>query len=229
MYVKKSGPVFLAIALSLVWLSLLSGAAPAQQGGVGLGGFTRLASLGNAAQGLQGGTTGLSGSALPLSRQNERRFRDQFRSSGVFDEGAMAALPPASGDERWRCLTEAIYFEARGEPVEGQIAVGEVVLNRVDAPNYPADVCTVVHQGAGNAPACQFSYTCDGIPDRVTDAASWDLAGRIARYLLDGAPRRFSGNATHYHADYVDPDWARAYPQTAHLGRHLFYRQTDGA
>ena len=219
---RSGGKLPRLLAAALLWLTLLSGAALAQQGGVGLGGFTRLASLGSQAR-------GLSGAALPLSRQSERRARDDLRGPGVFNDTAMAALPSARGNEQWRCLTEAIYFEARGEPVEGQVAVGEVVLNRVDAPNYPGNVCDVVHQGARHAPACQFSYTCDGIPDRVSDPASWDVAGRIARYLLDGGPRRLSGNATHYHADYVDPHWAHVYPRTATLGRHIFYRQIPGA
>ncbi|MEL6585571.1 MAG: cell wall hydrolase [Pseudomonadota bacterium] len=146
--------------------------------------------------------------------------------AGVSDILAMA---PATGGAEWRCLAEAIYFEARGEPVAGQVAVAEVILNRVDATNYPGTICRVVNQGTGRRHACQFSYTCDGIPDRVRDGQAWTLAGKIARRLMDGAPRRLTGDATHYHADYVSPYWAKVYPETARLGRHIFYKQIPGA
>ncbi len=225
---KFGGGMLLAAALGL---AAPSGSASAQSaGGVGLGGFTRMASLGGEAR-------RLSGSAMPLSRQNEhregglleRRSRSEARAPDLLERPAMPAAPRQTGDAELQCLAEAIYFESRGEPLEGQVAVGEVVLNRVDAPNYPDEVCAVVHQGAQHAPACQFSYTCDGIPDRVTDPRSWDTASGIARYLIDGGARKLSGDATHYHADYVDPNWAHVYPRTATLGRHYFYRQIPGA
>ena len=143
------------------------------------------------------------------------------------------APPPAgpipTGDAAWRCLAEAVYFEARGEPVEGQAAVAEVVLNRVAEPRYPDDVCAVVAQGTGRRFACQFSYTCDGIPDRIRDPGAWEVARRVARAVLDGAPRHLDAGTTHYHADYVDPYWARVYPREAVFGRHIFYRRTPDA
>ncbi|WP_371153203.1 cell wall hydrolase [Jannaschia sp. 2305UL9-9] len=138
-------------------------------------------------------------------------------------------MSPVSGDSEWRCLAEAIYFEARGEPVEGQVAVAEVILNRVDSERYPGSICRVVNQGTGRRNACQFSYTCDGIPDSVSERGAWSRAGKIARLLIDGAPRDLTADATHYHADYVDPYWAKVYPRTAQVGRHIFYRQTPGA
>ncbi|WP_220747839.1 cell wall hydrolase [Jannaschia sp. AI_61] len=139
------------------------------------------------------------------------------------------ALPTASGGQQWRCLAEAIYFEARGEPIPGQVAVAEVILNRVDSKRYPNTICRVVNQGTGRLHACQFSYTCDGIPEAVSERGAWARAGKIARLLMDGAPRALTGNATHYHADYVSPYWAKVYPKTAQVGRHIFYRQTPGA
>ena len=135
----------------------------------------------------------------------------------------------ATGDAQWHCLAEAIYFEARGEPLNGQVAVAEVILNRVDADNYPDTICAVVNQGTGDLHACQFSYTCDGRPEHMDDDASWQMAGKVARHLLDGAPRSLTRDATHYHADYVDPYWAKVYPRTAQVGRHIFYRQIPGA
>ncbi|SDZ10575.1 Cell Wall Hydrolase [Jannaschia faecimaris] len=167
--------------------------------------------------------------ARPLSQQGQPRSRDYARGPAIFNDTAIAAAPRATGNTQWRCLTEAIYFEARGEPVTGQAAVAEVILNRVDAENYPDTVCDVVNQGTGRLHACQFSYTCDGTPERVTEPAAWDVAGKIARRLIDGAPRRLTGAATHYHADYVNPNWARVYPKTAQVGRHLFYRQIPDA
>ena len=138
-------------------------------------------------------------------------------------------IAPYSGDDAQAgCLTEAIYFEARGEPVEGQIAVGEVILNRVDSRAYPNEVCAVVRQGTGRLDACQFSYTCDGIPDVVNDVPSWTIAERIAHALLGGAPRRLTHDATHYHAKYVHPYWAKAFPRTADIGHHVFYRAPNG-
>ena len=143
----------------------------------------------------------------------------------IYDTDFLDSLPVASGDTQWECLAEALYFEARGEEIEGQYAVAEVILNRVDNKNYPATVCEVVNQGTGRRYACQFTYTCDGIPEVVTDQRAWNRAGQIARIMMDGAPRNLTAGATHYHADYVNPRWARVYPRTARYGTHIFYRQ----
>ncbi|WP_084613886.1 cell wall hydrolase [Roseicyclus elongatus] len=129
------------------------------------------------------------------------------------------------GNRQWQCLTEALYFEARGEPIVGQYAVAEVILNRVDSANYPDTICGVVNQGTGRRFACQFTYTCDGEPEDIADDRAWHRAGHIARIMIDGAPRDLTGGATHYHADWVNPDWARVYPRTAEYGIHIFYRQ----
>ncbi|KIT17200.1 cell wall hydrolase [Jannaschia aquimarina] len=152
------------------------------------------------------------------------------KDTGVpMDRAALDRLPRAVGNGEWRCLTEAIYFEARGEPVPGQVAVAEVILNRVDSQRYPDTICKVVNQGTGRLHACQFSYTCDGIPEQVTEKRAWDRAGKIARAMIDGAPRSLTADATHYHADYVDPYWAKVYPRTAQVGTHIFYKQLPGA
>lgn len=141
------------------------------------------------------------------------------------DASTLDALPRATGDTEWQCLAEAIYFEARGEPISGQVAVAEVVLNRVDSPVYPDSVCAVTHQGVGSGRACQFSYACDGRPDVMRTPLSRERAGKLARLLLDGHPRRVTEGATHFHATYVRPSWARQYPRTAAIGNHVFYRQ----
>ena len=105
-----------------------------------------------------------------------------------------------------KCLANAVYFEARGEPVRGQIAVAQVVMNRVFSPFYPNDVCDVVYQNANRHLACQFTFACDGIPDVVTEPDAWQRAQRIARDMLDGKlwmPE--VAKATHYHAYWVHP------------------------
>lgn len=141
------------------------------------------------------------------------------------DFAALDAMPAASGDGQWQCLAEAVYFESRGEPLAGQIAVAEVVLNRVDSPAYPATICGVTRQGAGSGRGCQFSYACDGNPDVMTSAVPKARAGKIARMLIDGRPRTVSDGATHFHATYVRPDWSRSFARTAAIGAHVFYRQ----
>ncbi|CTQ32345.1 cell wall hydrolase [Jannaschia rubra] len=216
------------IVAVLLLLAATSGPAQAQSlaaGGVGLRAFGRMASL--APSDVARGP--LRGSARPLADQGAPRPEDYSRNPVVRNDTAMAAGSQGAPGDSLRCLIEAIYFEARGEPVEGQVAVGEVVLNRVDAENYPDAVCAVVRQGTGRKHACQFSYTCDGIPEAVTEPRAWTVAADIARRLLDGAPRRVTHDATHYHANYVHPHWARVYPRVATVGRHLFYKQIPGA
>ncbi len=124
-----------------------------------------------------------------------------------------------------KCLANAVYFEARSEPVRGQIAVAQVVMNRAFSGFYPNDVCGVVYQNAHRHLACQFTFACDGIADLVSDAESWERAKRISRETLDGKlwlPE--IGKATHYHASYVHPYWVRAMKKNAKIGLHHFYR-----
>ncbi|MEJ6389063.1 cell wall hydrolase [Gymnodinialimonas ulvae] len=143
----------------------------------------------------------------------------------IMDATRLASMGAATGGDEWRCLTEALYFEARGEPIEGQYAVAEVILNRVDHPNYPNSICGVINQGTGRQFACQFTYTCDGRPEDIDDQGAWGRLGQISRIMIDGAPRDLTAGATHYHADWVNPQWASLYPRTADIGIHYFYRQ----
>ena len=136
----------------------------------------------------------------------------------------LAGLPEASGGPEWRCLAEALYFEARGESVRGIFAVAEVVLNRVDSRSFPGSVCAVVHQGTGKRFQCQFTWTCDGRADRIREPAAWAKVGKVARLMLDGAPRSLTGGATHYHSNAVMPRWARRFAHTVTIGAHRFYR-----
>lgn len=135
-----------------------------------------------------------------------------------------ASVTPIGAE--WRCLTEAIYFEARGETTRGQFAVAEVILNRVDSKRFPATVCGVVTQGTGKKHQCQFSYTCDGRAEVVRERGAFVKAARIAKTMLDGRPRILTNRATHYHTKAVSPRWSKRLQETARIGEHIFYRRT---
>ncbi len=160
------------------------------------------------------------GSAMTTSDFGVRNSRAQ-----IYNVDQLMAMPRPRRSSELNCLTEALYFEARGESIQGQYAVAEVILNRVDMDNYPDTVCEVVNQGTGRRHACQFSYTCDGIPERVTERAMWDRLMRISAIMLDGGERPLTSDASHYHTTAVNPHWASAYPRTARIGTHIFYRQ----
>jgi hypothetical protein len=144
-----------------------------------------------------------------------------------YDTAFLDALPKATGGEAWRCLSEALYFEARGEGVDGIFAVAEVILNRVDSPAYPDTVCEVVYQGTGRQFECQFTYSCDGKKETISDKRAYARVAKVARLMLDGAPRDLTEGATHYHTKSVHPRWSRVYPETVRIGYHVFYRQPD--
>jgi spore germination cell wall hydrolase CwlJ-like protein len=124
-----------------------------------------------------------------------------------------------------KCLAEAVYFESRGESVRGQIAVAQVVMNRVFTGYYPDTVCGVVYQNAHRRLACQFTFACDRVPDRVNEPDAWERAKRIARDTLDGKYWLADvGKATHYHAYWVHPWWVRTMRKLDKIGVHTFYR-----
>lgn len=126
------------------------------------------------------------------------------------------------------CLTEAVYFEARGEPSVGQKAVAQVILNRVDSAFYPDTICDVVYQNDHMKNACQFSFACDDIPEAVREKAAFEKARAIATdtFECDQSCREKEhpvGRSTHYHADFVHPNWANKLERTGKVGRHVFY------
>jgi spore germination cell wall hydrolase CwlJ-like protein len=124
-----------------------------------------------------------------------------------------------------KCLANAVYFEARDEPVRAQIAVAQVVLNRVFSPFYPKSVCDVVYQNAHRHFACQFTFACDGKPDVVTEPDAWARAKHIARDMLDGKlwmPE--VAKSTHYHDYWAHPNWVREMRRMDRLGGLIFYR-----
>ena len=132
------------------------------------------------------------------------------------------------------CMATALYFEARGEPTVGQLAVGQVIMSRVADYRYPGTVCEVVKEGyyyswTPSIPIpdkCQFSFWCDGKPEEVTDKEAYAWAEEIAWGLLEGDLNviDLTDGATHYHAYYVQPSWSERFTQTVRINDHIFYR-----
>ena len=128
------------------------------------------------------------------------------------------------------CLATAVYFEARGESAKGQKAVAEVILARTRVPGRPKSICGVVYQGSKRRTGCQFSFTCDGISDRVHSREAWRQAQRVATNVMrtGGKVNSVAGGATFYHANYVSPGWASRMVKVASIGQHVFYRPVRG-
>jgi len=130
------------------------------------------------------------------------------------------------------CLALNIYHEARDQPFVGQVAVAQVVMNRVRDDRYPDDVCGVVYQGPTYSwkpdfpvrHRCQFSWYCDGKSDKTRDTEAWEIAMLIATGVYNGNLGDFVEGATHYHATYVLPEWAETKTKTVQIGDHVFYR-----
>ncbi len=122
------------------------------------------------------------------------------------------------------CLTQAVYFEARGEPLIGQVAIAEVVLNRVVNSRYPDDACEVVFQNQHLPNRCQFSFACDGKSDRPSDPRAWERSLKIVALVMAGERSGVAKRATHYHASYVSPYWRLRLNKVGEVGRHIFYK-----
>ena len=151
--------------------------------------------------------------ALPLSH-----------ASNPLAPSFVAAWLGADLDRQTDCLAKAVYYEANGEPLAGQRAVAQVVLNRLRHPRYPKTICAVVNQGAERPTGCQFSFTCDGSLARAPNPARFKLALAVAAAALNGAISAEAGQATHYHTLYVFPKWAPELLKLGVLGHHVFYR-----
>ncbi|SEH23678.1 Cell wall hydrolase CwlJ, involved in spore germination [Rhizobium sp. NFR12] len=143
---------------------------------------------------------------------------------------AATALPEESfSPKQQQCLAAGIYFEARGEEVRGQAAVAQVILNRVRNPHYPKSICDVVYQNEDWRNRCQFSFACDNIPDRIRAPDHFETAQEVAMAVTAGKiwlPE--VGSATHYHAVYVRPNWAKTMKKVGRIGLHVFYRTYGG-
>jgi len=122
------------------------------------------------------------------------------------------------------CLTQAVYYEARGETPSGQAAVAQVVLNRVRHPAFPKTVCGVVFQGAARKTGCQFSFACNGVMRRRVEPAAWRRAERVASRALGGEVMAEVGRSTHFHTTAVAPYWGPRMTRVTQVGQHVFYR-----
>lgn len=151
---------------------------------------------------------------------------DEAETDGIFPSPALRlGLDGADRARAEKCLAEAIYFESRGEPRRGQIAVAQVIVNRVFSGYYPNDVCKAVYQNAHRHLACQFTFACDNVKDVIREPDMWVQAKDIASEMLDGKLWLESvGRATHYHAYWVRPNWVKEMNTLDKIGVHTFYR-----
>ena len=140
----------------------------------------------------------------------------------------VAFATPADRLRALECLTAAVYYEAAIEPLDGQRAVAQVVLNRARHPAYPKSICGVVFQGWERATGCQFTFTCDGSIRRTPSASLWATARRVAEEALSGKVYAPVGWATHYHTNWVVPYWSSSLVKLANVGTHIFYRWEGG-
>lgn len=153
------------------------------------------------------------------SALNDSPIARAFREAGTGLDQARAL----------QCLTMAIYYEAGNEPLDGERAVAQVILNRVAHPSFPNSVCGVVFQGSERRTGCQFTFTCDGSLNRRPARMQWDRAQQVAAAALNGYVFTPIGLATHYHATYVLPYWASSLENVGTIGLHTFYRWRGAA
>ena len=172
-----------------------------------------------------------AGGDVPVPRQQSRElaYGRADQPLTVFEGPAVSRDGKKVSDKEFQCMATAIYFEARGESYRGQVAVGQVVLNRVSHKLYPGTICGVVYQNQHKRNACQFSFACDGRPERITEAKAWAQAEEIARGVISGELYLTEvGHATHYHATYVYPHWAPRMKKVTKIGLHVFYHFKRG-
>jgi spore germination cell wall hydrolase CwlJ-like protein len=200
-------------------LRALTGATPAVPRAVALGSTTPAAADDMPIE--------ISVIALPRIQSNSSLVARVARPITQPDYASLIDTDRAAREQR--CLAEAIYFEARSEPEAGQAAVAQVVLNRVNSGLYPSSVCGVVYQNRNRHLACQFSFACEGRSLRITEPDSWRQAVRVARQVTDGTTYLADiGDATHYHANYVRPFWAKRLKRMDRIGHHIFYKLRPG-
>ncbi|WP_210341639.1 cell wall hydrolase [Rhizobium setariae] len=157
-----------------------------------------------------------------------KRFIPQIKGT---DHAWAANVLPATvfSAKEQKCLAEAIYFESANEPLKGQAAVAQVVLNRVRNPTFPNSICGVVYQNEDWRNRCQFSFACDRIPDIVWSRSKFNTAKQVAMAVTAGKIYLADvGDSTHYHAVYVKPNWARTMKKVSKIGLHIFYRTYRG-
>ena len=166
--------------------------------------------------------------AVPTDAVAAAADAGEAETAAVPLEYALEAMAPALAQpvsDQHNCLAQAVYFEARGEPLEGHLAVAQVVINRVRDARYPSTVCQVVFQNEQWRHRCQFSFACDGRSDSPSDRRAWRTAQLVSAMAVTGHWEDLTDEATHYHATYVDPHWRYHLMQTVQYGQHVFYRE----
>lgn len=168
-------------------------------------------------------------SYAPSEAQDVQTIAPTVELQNVVDvlAGLAPRDPKAALEQRMdhHCMAQAIYYEARSESVLGQMAVAEVVLNRVDSHFYPDNVCDVVYEGSHRRTGCQFSFTCDGSMNKAPRGEAWDRSREVAAaVLMEDMVKPVTGGATHYHTDYVSPYWRVGLIRTNVIDTHIFYR-----
>ncbi len=151
-----------------------------------------------------------------LSKNSEKQF---------FSKGALDSLRMPKINRELKCLSEALYFEARGEQIEGQIAVADVIINRKNSSQFPSTICGVVSEGAHKRHACQFSYNCDGKLELIYDKKTYRRIVKLSSMILNGAFSNVTNGATFFHASEVSPNWSKKFQKTKKIGRHIFYKK----
>jgi len=153
--------------------------------------------------------TPFSGTIAPITGAQPQPTLEDLVSAHAAD---------AAGDTEADCLAKAVYFEARGESTEGQVAVAEVVMNRAASGRYPGTLCKVVTQPA------QFSFVHKGrVPTPNFASAAWRKAVGVARIALAKLADTLPPGVLWYHASYVKPSWGKRLTRTAQIGVHIFY------
>lgn len=203
------------------------------EGGVKLASFSN--SFTSKADWLAAGSAGLQNAAISARGQLTANTVSglDLMAGRARDAIALASLGGFSGESLDRaeetkseldCLAEAVYYEARSESTRGQLAVAEVVMNRVRDSRFPNTVCEVVFQGQYRQTGCQFTFTCDGSRRQKPRGPAWDRARAVALHVSLGLNKPVTNKATHYHTDYVNPYWKAGMVETAMIGTHIFYR-----
>lgn len=170
---------------------------------------------------LQAGKSPAAASGLQLASNPAPLIRARFASAGSASPFQLRGALDESRD--LECLSQAVYYEARGESESGQAAVAQVVLNRVRHPAFPKSICAVVFQGARTS-SCQFSFACDGASHHPVDSLAWRRAAKVASRALDGAVSADVGNSTHFHVAGLNAGWGPNLLKVAQIGSHIFYR-----
>ena len=155
--------------------------------------------------------------AQTQTRNAERMNAVQSRTIHIGGAPSVTLAKAEVDQTDFKCLSEALYFEARGESAQGQAAVAEVILNRVDHPSFPRSVCGVINQPS------QFSYK-GRVSGRIHEKGAYLRAQRVAKAALEGAPRTLTNGATYFHTTAVRPNWSRRFERTTRIGSHIFYR-----